>query len=447
MGSNPKMSQRISEILNSGQFYCLMGAPLDTGNLGVSALALSVIESIAKRHPNWVPVLLDYSRGEFLSSTRLSNGEELELVHIGTSVSRRFWRTDNLNFIRFAQQIGFPHNALKAFRNSQSVLDISGGDSFTDLYGPRRFEDMTVRKQLALRAGGKLILLPQTYGPYSTDQTFRVASELVQNSIASWARDGRSFETLNKMMNGKGDEGQARLGVDVAFGLPLLPPDEAVQSQVKAWSEDSLTTVGINVSGLIYNGGEDAQAQYGLKGNYRELVDKLVRKFLADESVRVVLVPHVIPPNNPVESDLTACEAVRNAVPQELQSRLEVIPALSDPRCAKWVISHCDWFCGTRMHSTIASLSTQVPTGALAYSLKTKGVFETCDCGDCVIELRDDSVETCVQGMWDCFQRREEIRETLASSIPRIAEQVEEQADSIVRAMEGIAHSELVEQA
>ena len=43
----------------------------------------------------------------------------------------------------------------------------------------------------------------------------------------------------------------------------------------------------------------------------------------------------------------------------------------------KWCISKLDWFVGSRMHATIAALSSGVPCAAIAYSRKFRGVFAT----------------------------------------------------------------------
>ena len=428
---------QIPQIIESGNFYCLMGASLHTGNLGVSALSLSVIEAIAKRQPDWTPLLLDYSRGNTTAQISLSDGSILKIGHVGTSPSRRFWRSDNLLRMQVCQTLGFPHVALNAFHGSKGVLDVSGGDSFTDLYGPARFQDVTLRKSIAIKAGGKLILMPQTYGPYSTEKTRRVARNLIKKSQVAWARDPRSFERLSELMAGANVTDRLQQGVDVAFGLPLLEPEPLLAEQVRSWRESPETVIGINISGLIYNGGAEAQEQYGLKDNYRELIDQLVRKFLSNDDVRVVFVPHVVPHGYPLESDTIASREVWKKLPEEYRNRVDILPELDDPRIAKWIISHFDWFCGTRMHSTIASLSTKVPTGALAYSLKTKGVFETCGAGDCVVELRDAQKEEAISGMLDCFHRRDEVRNRLEESMARVTEVVERQADQIVATMNG----------
>mgnify|MGYP001402473369 CR=1 FL=1 len=55
-----------------------------------------------------------------------------------------------------------------AASDAHAVLDISGGDSFTDLYGPWRFRAILAPKQIAIRARKPLIMLPQTIGPFES---------------------------------------------------------------------------------------------------------------------------------------------------------------------------------------------------------------------------------------------------------------------------------------
>lgn len=56
--------------------------------------------------------------------------------------------------------------------------------------------------------------------------------------------------------------------------------------------------------------------------------------------------------------------------------RLNMAPLFKDPIQAKSYISEFDLFLGSRMHATIAALSSGVPTIPLAYSRKFRGVFE-----------------------------------------------------------------------
>jgi len=82
---------------------------------------------------------------------------------------------------------------------ADAVLDISGGDSFTDLYGEKRFWDVARPKLVALALGGPLILLPQTYGPFRDERLRQIASRIVDRAKMAWARDEHSFRSLREL--------------------------------------------------------------------------------------------------------------------------------------------------------------------------------------------------------------------------------------------------------
>jgi len=103
-----------------------------------------------------------------------------------------------------------------------------------------------------------------------------------------------------------------------------------------------------------------------------------------------------------------------------------------DPMEIKSIISRTDWFCGTRMHATIAALSSGVPTAALAYSDKTLGVFETCKQGEHVADLRHMSTCDVLDRLWVSWCQRKAERERLASALSDVRRDVQKQMDEIV---------------
>jgi len=117
--------------------------------------------------------------------------------------------------------------------------------------------------------------------------------------------------------------------------------------------------------------------------------------------------------------------------------RVKMLSELNDPRQVKWVISQCDWFCGTRMHATIAGLSTGVPTAAIAYSLKTAGVFETCGQGEHVADPRELSTDAVIESLWKSWNARVETRESLAAGLVPVLDQANRQMDQIAAACQG----------
>lgn len=312
------------------------------------------------------------------------------------------------------------------------MLDISGGDSFTDLYGDWRYGYVLAPKWLAIRLGKPLILLPQTYGPFKGARARAQASEIVRRSAMCWARDVRSFEILRDLLGGEFDARRHRCGVDVAFLLGVREPSVSPSEPLSSWlSQGDRRTIGFNVSGLIYMSEDGGRSQYGLKADYRAAVAAFVSRVLERTDSRVALMPHVIAPEGHYESDNDACERLRLALGSAARDRVATAPSLSDPREAKWLISKMSWFCGTRMHSTIAGLSTGVPTAAIAYSDKTRGVFDTCGQGEHVADPRALDTDELVEALWESFEARECARASLAAALPGVLAQAEGQMHAV----------------
>jgi polysaccharide pyruvyl transferase WcaK-like protein len=412
---------------------CLMGASTDTGNLGVSALCLSILAGIARREPGADVVVFDNGRGPGVAAERF-DGRTFRFRTHGLNDSRRIYRSDSLWNVRVASRLGGAGNeAALALRRADAVLDVTGGDSFTSLYGMRRFRSGCVAKRLALEYSGGLVLMPQTYGPYGSAAARAEAARLVSGAAAAWARDEASHTVLRDLLGRSFDAARHRRGVDVAFRLPASPPPEPLPPELEAWlgggREDP--TIGVNVSGLTYVHAQRARREYGLSTDYRAAIHGILDRFLSRTRARIVLVPHVHAPPGHFESDRQAALDATSALGAPARGRVLVAPDLGASQ-AKWLISRTDWFCGTRMHSTIAALSSGVPVAALAYSAKTRGVFETCGAGADVADLRALTVSDAVDAVWRAWESREDARARLAAALPHVLAQADSQMDEIV---------------
>ena len=405
---------------------CLFGAAPDTANLGVSALFLSVLNAMAERFPAAAVTVFDHGRGVREDEIRLGT-QPFRFTRCGANLSRRYYRRDSLLNMRVSAALGGLANpGVRAMAEANAVLDISGGDSFADLYGNKRFQGMTQTKRLALSLGTPLVLLPQTYGPFDQPKALQVAREIVRGASMAWARDRHSFETLKELLGEHFNADRHCLGVDVAFALPRSRPDdlpERLETWIAGRSETPL--VGFNVSGLIYNQGVQASQQFGFKADYRELVHGILRRFLAESDARILLVPHVLRQPGHYESDPQACQDVAAELGED--DRVLVLDRHYNSMEMKWVIGQTDFFCGTRMHSTIAGLSSYVPTAAIAYSKKTLGVFEACGQGACVTDPRYQDATLCTQDLWHSWLEREKIATSLQARLPDVLGQAARQ--------------------
>lgn len=142
----------------------------------------------------------------------------------------------------------------------------------------------------------------------------------------------------------------------------LLCPDPAFQldtMEVKLPEGfDKSNTIGINVSPLVSTCGNLVME------NYLELI----KYILEDSSNKILLIPHV------VKAETDDRETLRSLMEQFTDN--ERIRMLDDNNCMvlKGIISKCRMFVGARTHATIAAYSTGVPTLAVGYSVKARGI-------------------------------------------------------------------------
>src|SRR5699024_9004328 len=202
---------------------------------------------------------------------------------------------------------------------------------------------------------------------------------------------------------------------DVAFALPVRRPPESVAMEVEGFSDEIVA--GVNVSGLLY--GQARQSRFGLAGDYAGTMAKIVKALLI-HGARVMFVPHVH--GGWGESDLAAAQNIYNSLEAPDRERTFIVPSELRASELKWCIAQTHWFIGSRMHATIAALSTSTPAFGYAYSYKTLGVFGTCGMEAHVADARTIAGEDAVRQALGSFSLRERIRTELAVAVPPVIE-------------------------
>ncbi len=295
----------------------------------------------------------------------------------------------------------------EAIRRSDIVFDIGGGDSFTDIYGAKRFFTIWVTKLRSLIARKPLVLAPQTFGPFDKALTRALARWVMKRSRAVVSRDAPSTEFLLEL----GVNDGLLEATDVAMRLSFDRDD--------ATARDGRVRVGLNVSGLLMNGGYTGANQFGLSVDYPKVVREIIRHFVNLETVDLHLIGHVQSQNQPVEDDQRASEALAKEF-----SDVVVAPVFHSPWEAKSYIAGMDFFVGSRMHATIAAISSGVPVVPLAYSRKFQGVFGTLGY-DHVADCKSDSEEVILRKVSEGFEKRDQ----LAAEGARAMDQVDARLD------------------
>jgi len=406
----------------------LFGASLDVGNMGVRALAASVIQLVCDVRPEARIHLLYGNRtgGEteielagrtikieivnFRLSPKARLREHLGYIFLMACISRilpvRAWRDRIINSVPF----------LKAIYEADFVGDIRGGDSFSDIYGTRLFIVNAMPAIISILLHKKLVLLPQTYGPYKSSLARTIARFILARSSRIYARDTQSIPIVNDLLGVQGNREEIQFCPDVAFTLAAISPRE-ILIDPPLEKKNSEPLVGLNISGLLYMGGFTRDNMFGLKFDYKSFVRQLLLRFLEESSARILIVPHVLGAD--AESEPEACEEVWRNVPERYRDRVHLLRGHYDQNGIKGIIGQCDFFLGARMHACIAALSQMIPTVGLAYSQKFLGVFESAGAGNMVLDCRKIGMTELLAECLRRFEERESVRPFIMEAIPK----------------------------
>lgn len=352
----------------------LLWHSVNSDNLGVGALTVShiaLIEKVASSLCVDVRFLVISSVDDRKSYVRGANVETFGVD--GRSLIRR-------------------NGGLRdAIKRCDLVLDIGGGDGFSDLFSVKRFLYQFLSKWMVVASGRPLILSPQTIGPFRHWWATALARRIMRRCKMVVARDRLSFQLLQ----GMGLQFNIMEATDVAMALPYEAPPILTAKKVR---------VGVNVSGLLFNGGHEIRSRFGLQVDYATLIDQILSYFCAMEECEVHLVGHVLATGSPLEDDAKAMRRLADRYP-----KVRVAPEFGSPGEAKTYIAGMDFFLGARMHACIAAFSAGVPVVPMAYTRKFAGLFNSLDY-PLVADCTTDCPDKIMAQIRDGFARKDELR-------------------------------------
>lgn len=311
---------------------------------------------------------------------------------------------------------------LKHILESDLIATMAGGDSFSDIYGFERLMVATLPQILILLLGKRLVLLPQTIGPFNGWLARAIARYILRGSETIYSRDYQGLHDANSLIGAGHDSNKVRFCYDVGFVVDPEPPSDLGLIGLPSGAKRVGTLVGLNVSGLLSMGGYNHQNMFGLKVAYDKLIERVVDFIIRTKGGAVLLVPHVFGIGG--ESDLSACERVHEALKPRFGDSISLACECYDVGELKYVIGLCDFFIGSRMHACIAAVSQNVPAVPMAYSDKFVGVMQTIGIEASVVDLRKMNEEEILNVIDRVFEDRAQVRQRLAQTMPHVKESV-----------------------
>lgn len=365
----------------------LMWHSLDSPNLGVTALTHAQLR-----------LLRDAADAASVDPTFVLMGWAQDAVRTDGAELNEAWQLNGRRLI------GIDPAWRRALNGCDLVLDIGEGDSFSDIYGWKRLVYMLLTKFIASRGNRPLVLSPQTIGPFRGRVAAWTADRAMERASLIVTRDGQS----SAYVRSRNVRSPVLEATDVAFALPFQPRPVSAGAP----------SVGLNVSGLLWNGGYNGANQFGLRADYRQTTLALLDG-LAAAGAQIHLVSHVVTADRQAEDDLRACQAVAAQRPGAL-----VVPPFDTPMAAKSWISGTNFFVGARMHACIAAFSSGVPCMPLAYSRKFAGLFGTLGYPH-VGDLTAEDGATIVRRALDAYANRDALKVEVRAGRARADEKLD----------------------
>lgn len=368
----------------------IVNSAIGTANMGCSALTYSLIyllEALCQDHSlSAMYYLFDTGCSES-DRDRMCTTMKIEKEKVKVFFMPHFDKRSIMGQIKRIKHIFDNHQIFDAMKSCTFLVDLTQGDSFTDLYGTGRFYRWTdIKKELEDRKL-PLILGPQTYGPFSDPSIRDYAIQIIEGAKAVISRDQTSADYLRQYT-----DKEIVVGTDLAFELPYeKTPSES----------NGMLKVGINPSGLLGRTHFDMSVLTdSMRTDYEAYLAQIIDWIRKEHKYEIHMISHV-------GNEAINCFGGLSDVVYH--------PAFHSPVEAKNVIAGMDLFIGARMHATIAAFSCGIPVIPTAYSRKFSGLFSGIGYEN-VVDLFEMKTEQSVEKTIDYMKNVGKLKDDMVKS-------------------------------
>lgn len=393
----------------------IIGGSIYSISNGISALVIGTISSISKANNG-----IDFSLIEFGRNEKEKKDEYDTRILNGINIMDYKVRRIQIPFLiiiglicsivpgRIKKTLIKRNVILEEYNQSEVVVNISAGDSFSDIYGYKSFLSYFALNLIAILFKKPLIFFPQTIGPFNKTIGKILARFILKKAQLIFTRESYSTAIVKELC---GEETSVIEKVDMAF---LMEPE--LKDVIKETNQP--VRIGLNISGFL------SFSPYGAgivnNHDYLQLMIDVVGLFIEKYGAEITLIPHDFALD---DNDVRACENILNSLSETQKKKVKMISGKKNGPQIKGIIAGFDFFVGARLHACIAALSMAVPTVTIAYSHKFLGILETLGLGrEMVCDPVKDSHNGMIEKILWVFENREGIHLSLTKKLPEITD-------------------------
>lgn len=308
-------------------------------------------------------------------------------------------------------------NLKRFLPRAEGVLSV-GGDNYT-LSGTDLPKNCISLDNFVLRNNVPIYIWGASIGPFSARPKYeQYMADHLNKVTLIFARETATVRYLNQI----GVRDNIVQVADPAFVMRPVKPSHHWDSNIPSES------IGLNFSPLM--------ALFFTEGDisrWRNIVIKMITDISDNLDNRIFLIPHVIIPGI-FDNDHDFLKSVMTGIPQGID--VELISPEYNAAELKWIISSLKLFVGARTHSTIAALSSCVPTISISYSEKSKGINQDVF-GHQQYCMRPEpaNIDSITDGIVNAYHDAKNIKKNLSEKIPYFLGLADRSGDILARQM------------
>ncbi len=311
-------------------------------------------------------------------------------------------------------------------KHIDSVLDASGM-CYSDVWGPEFANRGWAWVRYCSDTQKPYLCMPQVWGPFSNPKVAQPVRQVCNHANAVYVRDTVSHGHLVELLGSNAS--RVKVAPDIVFRFKGACKEVGVEVLsaygIKAGDRP---IIGITPNIHIYN----RTPGDGVCNKYLKLLVTVARHCMSTWDAAIVLIPHAITlgPTNQFD-DRYLCGLINTAIRD--QGPVANLTDFYFADTMKSIIGNLDLLLGSRFHSLVFALSSNVPVVALSWAYKYRELMQLVDQGDFVIEHEQLHESAIIELMDRVWEHRSRNKAQIAQALPRIQSKVDATFEDVAR--------------
>ena len=393
-------------------------------NVGSASLIENAVKLCRKYFPDFELRILAQQRKHVEDFCKVDTYSEVFQLPVGKHRLRQMlWLISTvtwmiLHYLILLLRLGIPPKIYTLNRERLKALEQIKDSKVCISIGAERMNDNFVLGMpfslyslwLIKKYGKKLILFPQTIGPFYRKISKHFSKKILEKCDFVFLRDKRSVEIMDSFGI---DKNKYAFLPDIA----ILQEPIGIDERIIIWKKENIPFDKEKLSGIsaMHWSYANAKGNYSDYDVYKRSIAKAVDYMIEKYDYRIVFVPTNVGVHGCREDDIKVAKEIMELIKRK--DKTHSINNLYKPAELKGLIGDMDMFLATRMHSCIFSTGMFTPTFSINYQFKLYEYMKLHGLQDNTVDIEKVTFEKLKQLIDYTYENRKQIRKSLEQSV------------------------------